>query len=318
MIALGLAGLVGAAVVVTLVGRNRSESVRIVAAGDMACDPDDPNFLAHSDAEGDHCRQDDVSTIALRLEPDLVLGLGDYQYELPTADAYRDVYAPSWGRLRAITVPVFGNQEFKVRDAYPFTAYFGDRIRDERGYWSQDVGAWHLIVLNSNCTIIAGGCAEGSPQQRWLAEDLAATDRQCVLASWHHPRWSNGIAGPDDRTADLYATLAAHRVELLLSGHEADYERFGPLDPTGQPDPTGVRQVVVGVGGQAHYEPTEDDVPWRGSWGAPPSEFVDYAHHGLLALELAEGGWSWRFHALAAESTERTGAVVDEGEERCF
>jgi hypothetical protein len=285
--------------------------LRLVAAGDMACDPADPMFTARSAAEGDHCRHDDASEIAVRLHPDLLLGLGDYQYEVPTAKAYRDVYGPSWGRLRQVTVPVFGNQEYKVRDAQPFRAYFGDRIGAQRGYWSVDIGAWHLVVLNSNCATVAGGCGEDSPQQRWLRRDLDGTDRRCVLAAWHHPRWSTGIAGPDDRTTALYRTLYAHRVELLLSGHEADYERFDQLDPAGRPDPAGVRQLVVGTGGQSHYAPTAADTPWRGKVDAPASAYLDHDHHGVLELNLAAGRWQWRFHALGA-------AVADHGGGRCF
>ena len=284
--------------------------VRVVAAGDMACDPDDPEFLAHSEAEGDHCRQEEASRIALLLQPDLLLGLGDYQYELPTADAYRDVYGPTWGRLRDRTVPVFGNQEYKVHDANTFLTYFGDRVADKRGYWSRDAGDWHLVVLNSNCATVDGGCLQGSPQQVWLDADLAHTKRRCILAAWHHPRWSSGIAGPDERTKDLFSTLYAHGAELVLSGHEADYERFGPLDPTGHPDDAGVRQFVVGTGGQAHYEPQPGDSPWRAKVVAPRSEFVDYSHHGVLELELRPGGWLWRFHAV-------DGAVTDSGEGRC-
>jgi acid phosphatase type 7 len=284
--------------------------VRVVAAGDMACDPDDPQFLAQSEAEGDHCRQNQVSDLALNLNPDLFLGLGDYQHELPTADAYRDVYGPSWGRLRPKTVPVFGNQEYKVREANTFTGYFGGRVRDPRGYWSQNVGTWHLVVLNSNCAAVEGGCAAGSPQQRWLAADLARNKRRCVLAAWHHPRWSTGIAGPDTRTQALFQTLYEHRAELVLSGHEADYERFGPVDPAGQPDDNGVRQMVVGVGGQAHYEPPADAADEKAREGAPKGEFVDYHHHGVLELELAPGRWKWKFHALDAD-------VADQGEAQC-
>jgi hypothetical protein len=304
-------GLVSAMALVILTrGPTGPVTIRMVAAGDMACDPDDPDFLARSDAEGDHCRQDDVSTIAAELEPNLFLGLGDYQYELPTRDAYRDVYGPSWGRLRKQTVPVLGNQEYKVHDATTFRDYFGDRVRDPRGYWSQDVGSWHLVVLNSNCSSVAGGCGLGSPQQVWLDADLAKTRKHCVLAAWHHPRWSSGIVGPDDRTKELFRTLYNHGVEMVLSGHEADYERFGPLDPSGKPDPAGVRQFVVGTGGQAHYEPVPEDSPWRGTTTVPRSEYVDYNHHGVLELDLGPGRWQWRFHALDAE-------VADQGEGRC-
>lgn len=294
------------------------DTVLVVAVGDMACDPADPDLAPPGAEPGDRCRHQAVSDLAVALRPAFLLGLGDFQYELPTSEAYRTVYGPSFGRLRAQTVPVYGNQEYRVQDAGTFTAYFGDRIRDTRGYWSQELGRWHLVVLNSNCGAVVGGCGVGSPQQEWLAQDLAAHDNRCVLAAWHHPRWSNGLAGKDARTAALYSTLYDHGVELVLSGHEADYERFGPLDPDGHPDVRGVRQFVVGTGGQAHYRPeaaagVHDEqgataVPAAG----PVGEFVDYDHHGVLELELDPGGWRWRFHPLQAAS-----AVTDEGAGSC-
>ncbi|MEV4706338.1 metallophosphoesterase [Actinoplanes sp. NPDC049316] len=278
------------------------ETIRVAAVGDMACDPDDPDFAS---GVHDHCRHKQVSDLAVALDPAVFLGLGDFQYELPATEAYRTVYGPSFGRLLSRTVPVYGNQEYKVQDANSFTAYFGDRVRDRKGYWSQDIGRWHLVVLNSNCSAVAGGCGNGSPQQTWLAGDLKANDRRCVIAAWHHPRWSTGIAGPDARTADLFRTLYDHEVEVVLSGHEADYERFPPLNPEGKPDPLGVRQYVVGTGGQAHYRPAavDDARDEKGDptvrAGMPASEFVDYDHHGVLELELKPDSWSWRFHQVA-------------------
>lgn len=293
-------------------------TVRVVAVGDMACDPTDPDNDPAAGRPGDNCRQKAVSDLAVGLHPDILLGLGDFQYELPTSAAYRTVYGPSYGRLRDRTVPVFGNQEYKVQDAKVFTEYFGARVVDPRGYWSQEIGQWHLVVLNSNCGAVAGGCAAGSPQQIWLAQDLADNDRPCVVAAWHHPRFSNGIGGVDTRTADLFRTLYDHRVELVLSGHDADYERFGPLDPDGHPDKRGVRQLVVGTGGQAHYRPgTADNArdergDLRVRVGEPTSEFVDYDHHGVLELVLNPRSWQWRFHPLQGERP-----VTDTGEGTC-
>ncbi|AGL14298.1 metallophosphoesterase [Actinoplanes sp. N902-109] len=289
--------------------------VRMVTVGDMDCDPADPDFAKG----GAVCRHQAVSDLAVALKPTVFLGLGDFQYELPKADAYQNVYGPAYGRLKSKTIPVYGNQEYKVQDANTFTAYFGDRIKDTKGYWSQDIGAWHIVVLNSNCSAVAGGCGSGSPQQAWLTHDLAATDRKCVLAAWHHPRWSTGIAGPDPRTADLYQTLYDHKVELVLSGHEADYERFPPLNPAGHPDPHGVRQYVVGTGGQAHYRPAAADDAYdeRGNpiatAGRPAGDFVDYTHHGVLELILESTSWQWRWHPLEAADP-----ITDSGTATCF
>ncbi|OJF09363.1 metallophosphoesterase family protein [Couchioplanes caeruleus] len=299
-----------ALVLVWLLGRcsTAPDTVRLAAVGDMACDPDDPDFVTGA---GDHCKHKEASDLAVGLNPAVFLGLGDYQYELPATEAFRTVYGPTYGRLLSRTVPVIGNQEYKVQDANTFTAYFGDRFRDAKGYWSQDIGRWHLVVLNSNCSAVAGGCGKGSPQQAWLESDLAANDRACVIAAWHHPRWSTGIAGPDARTAELFRTLYDHQVELVLSGHEADYERFGPLNPDGKSDPLGVRQYVVGTGGQAHYRPASADGAGDEKGepklraGIPGSEFADFDHHGVLELELRPDSWRWAFHRVGAPVTDR-------------
>jgi len=284
-----------------------ADTVTVVAVGDMACDPADPDMRRNTRETGDRCRHQAVSDLAVAVEPDALLALGDLQYEVPTSESYRTVYGPSYGRLRARTIPVFGNQEYKVPEAASFIAYFGDRIRDTLGYWSQDVGRWHVVVLNSNCAAVAGGCGLGSPQQSWLQSDLAANGRRCVLAAWHHPRWSNGIAGDDDRTAALFLTLYRYRVDLVLSGHDADYERFGPLNADGTPDEQGVRQFVVGTGGQAHYHPeTPPGTP------GPAGAFVDYDHHGILELTLRPESYRWRFRPL-----EGAGPVEDEGQASC-
>jgi hypothetical protein len=280
-----------------------------VAAGGMACDPTDPEFGGGAGV-GDWCQQRAVSDLALSLGPDVLLGLGDYQYELPAGSAYDTVYGPTWGRLRDITIPALGNQELKVFRANTFRAYFGDRAGPESGYWSRDVGAWHVVVLNSNCTTVVGGCGEGSPQQLWLEADLAASDHRCTVALWHHPRFSNGIMGPDQRTSALWSTLVRHDAELVLSAHEHHYERFGRLDADGRPDARGPRQFVVGTGGQIHYRPQVGDAPWRQKLEPVESEFVDFDHNGVLELTLDSTAYSWRFLA-------QDGTVLDKGADDC-
>lgn len=306
-----IAGIVGVVAAFALLLALRActdsgpEVVRAVAAGDMVCDPGDP-------AQGGEkaCKAKEVSDVAVGLNPDAFFGLGDYVYEVPKSDTYRTVYDPSWGRLKEKTLPAIGNQEYKVHEANTFRSYFGDRAGPESGYWSTQFGKWHVVVLNSNCTVVVGGCKEGSPQQQWLAADLESSDAKCTVALMHHPRWSTGLGGPDGRLSDLYATLADHRVELLLSGHEADYERFAPLNADGAPDPNGTRQFVVGTGGQVVYEPGEGDAPWRNKGRTISSEFRDFAHHGVLELTLKPDSYDWAFHGL-------DGAVLDSGTGRC-
>jgi len=283
--------------------------IHAVAVGDMACDPTDPAYAGGSGVD-DRCQQKAVSDLALSLHPTLLLGLGDYQYELPSTAAYRDVYGPSWGRLREITRPTLGNQELKVFHANTFRTYFGDLAGPEEGYWSYDIGTWHFVVLNSNCTTVVGGCGAGSPQQKWLDADLQQSSAKCVAVTWHHPRFSNGIMGPDQRTKDLWDTLVQHDVELVLSAHEHDYERFPRLDASGRNDLHGPRQFVVGTGGQVHYDPQVGDAPWRQKLTPVASDKADFTHNGVLGLTFTDSGYSWEFHTTA-------GTVTDSGSDTC-
>lgn len=280
-------------------------SFTAAAVGDMVCDPTDPGVGSATE-----CKAKEVSDIAVSLQPDVFFGLGDYVYEVPKADAYRDVYGPSWGRLKDITVPALGNQEYKVHKANTFRAYFGDRAGPDLGYWSTEYGAWHIAVLNSNCTVVVGGCAKDSPQQKWLDADLAAHPDQCTVVLMHHPRWSTGIAGPDGRLADLFDTMVAHRADVLLSGHEADYERFPLLNGDGATDPQGTRQFVVGTGGQVVYNPGLGDAPWRNKGHLVASEFSEFDQHGVLELKMNPDSYTWAFHAL-------DGKILDSGTTAC-
>jgi hypothetical protein len=292
-------------------GEDVPDDVTVVAAGDMICDPKDP-AMTDGLPNGDDCRFQEVSDMAMELKPYALLGLGDYVYEVPKAETFNTLYDKSWGRLRDRTLPALGNQELKVHEANTFRDYFGDRSGPETGYWSTQVGRWHVVVLNSNCTVVIGACSEGSPQQEWLANDLAKNPNQCTLALMHHPRWSTGLAGPDGRTQDLYQTMYDNGVDLVLSGHEADYERFGRLDPAGKSDPAGVRQFVVGTGGQAVYAPEEGVAPWRNKGNLIASEYRQTEFHGFLQLDLHPDGYEWAYHAL--NSDER---VLDSGAEQC-
>ena len=307
--AVGTAAVVGAALLLHACRPASPMPIRVVAEGDMACDPTDPMYAGGA-GHDDQCQQRAVSDIAVGLHPDLLLGLGDYQYELPTSAAYADVYGPTWGRLRDITRPALGNQELKVFHANTFRSYFGDLAGPDQGYSSFDMGTWHVIILNSNCTTVVGGCGEGSPQQKWLEGDLASTTQKCVVATWHHPRFSNGIMGPDQRTKALWATLTHYDVELVLSAHEHDYERFPHLDSAGRNDPDGPRQFVVGTGGQVHYDPSAGDAPWREKLTPVASDAHDFTHNGVLELGLASDGYAWSFHTTA-------GTVTDSGSDTC-
>jgi hypothetical protein len=285
----------------------------VAAVGDMACASTDPRYSGGSGADG-WCQQAAVSDVAVRAGVDALLGLGDYQYEEARGADYASVYGPTWGRLRSKTRPVLGNQEYKVHDANTFTTYFAGRApKPTSGWYSYDIGSWHVVALNSNCAQ-AGGCDDASPQVRWLEADLAKDRHQCTIAYWHHPRWSTGLYGSDSRTSALWKAVAAHHVDVVLSAHEHDYERFQPLDAEGTPSPNGVTSFVVGTGGQATYGPQDavgggDLAGIRRLEGEGSAIRVD-DHSGVLLLTLSKRSFDWRFVGV-------DGTVIDQGHQEC-
>jgi hypothetical protein len=267
-------------------------TVNIVAAGDIAC-------LASAPVTTQTCRQKDTSDLVLALAPDAVLTLGDEQYEAGALSAFRSSYDSTWGRFKAITKPAPGNHEYGTAAAKGYFDYFGAAVGEPgKGWYSYDLGAWHLVALNSNCNQVQ--CGRGSEQERWLRQDLAAHPNVCTLAYWHHPRWSHGEHGDSTRTAALVEDLYAAGADLILVGHDHTYERFAPLNPAGARDGArGVRQIVVGTGGRSHY---------RLAQGAN-TEASNNTSFGVLSLALAPAGYSWRFAPVPAASYTDSGTA---------
>src|SRR5206468_6721592 len=172
-----------------------------------------------------------------------VLALGDNAYGSGSPTEYATRYAPTWGTQAFRTRPVAGNHDYDTPGAAGYFGYFGAAAgQPGAGYYSYDLGAWHLVALNSNCTD-AGGCAAGSPQEQWLRADLAAHPAACTLAYWHHPLFSSGDnAFPDVRP--FWDALYAARADVVLSGHDHFYERFAPQRPDSTADEQGVRQFI--------------------------------------------------------------------------
>jgi calcineurin-like phosphoesterase family protein len=282
-------------------------AVRVVAAGDIVCDPDgaiDPEEGPHV---GPTCAQQATSDLALSLRPDAVLPLGDNVYSNGSLARYRRSYQPTWGRLDRISYPVPGNHEYITAaesvEAAGYFAYFRTRAGDVRKGWrSFDLGRWHLIALNGQCPP-AGSCGPGSPQERWLRADLAAHADACVLAYWHEPRFSSGRHGNDKRFATFWDDLYRAGAEIVLNGHDHDYERFASQTPDGRADPNrGIREFVVGTGGAnlRQFRAVE-----------PNSEIRDNSSAGVLLLELRPDGYSWRFAPAAG------GSFTDSGSGAC-
>lgn len=277
-----------------------SSQVKVVAVGDISCDPADAGYNGGAGTTT-RCRMMATSDLALSLSPAAVLILGDNQYEDGTLAKYQASYDPSWGRLKAITHPVPGNHEYLNPGAAGYYAYFGTAAGDPaKGYQSFDLGGWHLIGLNSNCAAV-GGCGPASAQGQWLAADLAAHPDVCTLAYWHHPRFSSGPHGDDATTAPFWTQLQSAGADLILTGHDHGYERFAPQTAFGVADPAGIREFVVGTGGK--------NLTFVNIVRAN-SEVRNYAAFGVLELKLWPEGYDWRF-------LQTDGAVLDSGRRLC-
>ena len=254
--------------------------------------------IADCSSSGDESTADLLDTI-----DGTVFTLGDNVYEDGTLDEFRRCYAPTWGRHLGRTMPAAGNHDYNTAGGTGYFRYFGAAAGDpQRGYYAYDRGSWRIYVLNSNCAAI-GGCDEGSAQERWLRGDLAATPHECVIAMWHHPLFSSGEHGNDAITQDLWRALYQAGAELILTGHDHDYERFGPQTPAGRADADrGIVQIVAGTGGRSHYDfrTIRDNSLVR-----------DSSTFGVLRLELADGGWTFEFIPVPG------GTFTDRGSGSC-
>jgi 3',5'-cyclic AMP phosphodiesterase CpdA len=252
----------------------------LVAAGDVACGPD----IEETDRQ---CRQEATAELVEGLEPDAVLVLGDTAYESVTAEALKN-YDASWGRFLDRTHAVVGNHEYYGDGPEAYWDYFGDRAGERgAGWYSFDVGSWHVAVLNSECEEV--DCGADGDQGRWLADDLAASSARCTLAAFHRPRFSSGEEyGDDESVSPLWQVLQDAGVDVVLNGHEHSYERFAPQRDSGRATAEeGMAEFVVGTGGRdlrGFGEPKPNsEVRWNDSFG-------------VLALTLRPDGYDWRFH----------------------
>lgn len=263
-------------------------SERLIAAGD----------IAHCPVSGDEATADLLDVL-----PGTIAAIGDTVYERGTADEFERCYEPSWGRHRDRTRPSIGNHEYGTGDATPYFEYFGQAAgAPGDGWYSYDLGSWHVVVLNSFCDVI-GGCARDSRQVRWLERDLKASDAPCTLAYFHHARFSSGAEhGSDDKVAPFWQVLHAAGADVVLSAHDHHYERFAPQDPNGVLTSDGTRQFVVGTGGKELYSL---EAP------LPNSEVRADDTHGVLELILRGDGYDWRFLPAAG------GDATDAGSDRC-
>jgi hypothetical protein len=273
----------------------------IAAAGDIGCDPADPGYNGGA-GTADRCQQRATSDLLVGAGLAAVLPLGDIQYDAPSASNLATVYNPTWGRVKSISRPILGNHDGSG------TAYFdyfngvgadnGPAGPRGRGYYSFDVGTWHIVALNSNCTMVA--CGAGSVQERWLRADLAAHPSACTLAYWHHPRYSSGHDGSHVTLSALWTALYEAGAEVVLSGHSHDYERFAPKDADGTVSPGGVRQFVVGTGGAFFTG--------LGTSRVAGSEVSQNNTFGVLKLTLHASSYDWQFQPIAGRTWTDSGS----------
>jgi len=230
-----------------------------------------------------------------------VMAVGDLAYPDGTKENF-SCYEKTWGRVKSRTRPAPGNHEFHSAGATPYFEYFGAAAGDPKtGYYSYELGKWHVIVLNSECQDV-GGCEAGSPQDKWLRADLAQHPAACTLAYWHKPLFSSGGAhGNDLEMKPLWQALYDANAEIVVNGHDHNYERFAPQAPDGSADPArGIREFVAGTGGK-NLRPM-----------GPPvlnSEVSSSEAFGVLKLTLRANGYDWQFIPQAGRSFTDSGSA---------
>lgn len=260
----------------------RPAAVTLVGAGDIA-----------SCSSG----ADEATAKVLDAIPGTVFTAGDNVYESGTATEYAQCYAPSWGRHKGRTRPSPGNHDYQTSGATGYFGYFGSAAGDpDKGYYSYDLGAWHVVMLNSSLNV-----GTGSPQETWLRADLAAHTQPCTVAIWHHPRFSSGPHGSSATMQSIWKALYDGGADLVVTGHDHLYERFAPQNADGQLDVArGVREFVVGTGGASAYAIVTP---------APNSEVRNSGTHGVLKLTLYPDRYDWKFVPVSGSTFTDSGSA---------
>jgi hypothetical protein len=267
----------------------------IAGAGDIACDP---SSAFYNDGYGSSgaCHQRYTADEMLKMDLAAVFMLGDAQYEDGTPDKFSQSFGPTWGRLKPIMHPVIGNHEYFDPAATGYWDFFNGVGRPTgpagtrgEGWYSLDIGAWHVVALNSNCDQVS--CAAGGPQEQWLRADLAAHPAACTIAVMHHPLVSSGESdegeGSTPAVQPLWQALYDNNADLVYSGHDHAYERFAPLNPQAQVDPVrGIRMLLTGTGGKNLQAPISI---------RPGSEVRQGTSFGVTTVTLHPTGYDWRF-----------------------
>jgi hypothetical protein len=263
-----------------------------------------PAVLVGAGDIGDCNTEDDTATAALLDDiPGTVFTAGDNAYPDGSFARYKSCFEPTWGRHKERIRPMPGNHEYNTKGAKGYLEYFGDAAVNADGdpWYSYDLGAWHIVVLDSECEETKD-CGRDSPQGNWLTADLAASQSTCTLAMWHVPRFSSGFHGNDKDLDGFWRILYDAGADVIVNGHDHDYERFAPQDPDAVEDrDRGIRAFVVGTGG-TKLRPFEEL--------AANSELRASVIHGVLKFTLHSATYDWEF-------IPTTGDFSDSGSARC-
>ena len=222
---------------------------------------------------------------------------GDVAYPDGTVQNYQDCYERNWGRHKARTRPVPGNHDYHTAGAAPYFSYFGANAGPAGlGYYSYDLGSWHIVALNSMLPVDAG-----SAQVFWLRQDLEANNQNCTLAYWHQPLVASGTNGSSPGMRELWQVLYEHNADVVLNGHDHRYERYAPMNPNGGFDlARGIVEFVVGTGGAPLY-------PLR---VPQPNLQKESSTYGVLKLTLTSGNYAWEFIPIAGETWRDSGTAA--------
>lgn len=254
----------------------------LIGAGDIAFCGDAPEY------QGDEQTAAQIETLIAQYPHAAVFTAGDNVQGEGRGVEFRNCFDPSWGRFKERIRPAPGNHDYMTAGAAPYYEYYGPAAGPPGlGYYSYDLGAWHIVALNSNCADVA--CGPNSPQVQWLQEDLQRSDKPCRLAYWHHPRYSSGITGGTGTVNPFWRVAVENGVDIVVNGHDHNYERFAPLNVEGLPDPAGTRLFVAGTGG-AYLRPFAET--------KPGSEVRITGTNGVLLFELYPDGYTWTFYPV--------------------
>lgn len=292
--ALSLLLAVGACILALPTAAGAAPPHKIVAVGDIACPPDLPTTATT-------CRHAQVANRIATLKPQNLWLLGDIQYQFGELENFRASFEPNFGQFRSIWRPAPGNHEYATLGASGYFDFFGAAAGpNRRGYYSFNIGKWHIAALNTNCAKI--DCRYQSPQMKWLRADLRRNRTNCMAAFMHHPFKSSSRHGNTRAVGPLFKELRKAGTEFVLAGHDHAYERFAPILETGRASKQrGVASFVVGTGGKSLYAPNRP---------ARHSEFLLSTRYGALEMQLGTRGYSWRF-------VDETGRSFDRGRAAC-